>query len=178
MSVAVVNESVFWLCCFLTGIAITVVYDLLRILRCVIKHSEPMIAVEDIAFWIFVSVVLFLLLYHMNNGSLRWFAVFGLFVGMLFYKKILGDSFVIFMSTIIKRILHLVVRLLSPPLKVVKCAFLKGFKALRASGRKIKNKLTGNIKKVKIVLCKHQKSEKRESDESGYTSKEKTKPVR
>ncbi|MBE5882556.1 MAG: hypothetical protein E7289_09705 [Lachnospiraceae bacterium] len=178
MSAEVVNESVFWLCCFLTGIGITIVYDLLRIFRRVIKHPYPVIAFEDIVFWIFVSVVLFLLLYHMNNGSLRWFAVFGLFVGMFFYKKIFGDSLVIFMSTIIGRVLHLVVWMASPPLKLVKRAFFKGLSVLKRTFDGIKNKLTGNIKRVKIILCKHKNRKKRDSNESGNTSKEKTKPVR
>ncbi len=170
MSADVINESIFWLYCFLTGIAITMVYDLLRIARRVIKHPYFFVALEDILFWIFVSVALFLLLYHMNNGSLRWFAVFGLFVGMLLYKKILGDSLVIFMSTIINRILYIVVSVMTPPLRLVKMAFFKGFRAIRKNVLAIKKKLTGNIKKVKIVLCKHKNKRKRDSDESEITS--------
>ncbi|MBQ8527403.1 MAG: spore cortex biosynthesis protein YabQ [Lachnospiraceae bacterium] len=170
MSAEIVNESVFWLYCFLTGMAITMVYDLLRILRRVVKHPYGLVAVEDIAFWIFVSVALFLLLYHMNNGTLRWFAVFGLFAGMFFYKKIFGDFFVGFMSTIIKRILHLVVLVLSPPLKLVKSAFYKGLNGFKRWWRRSKNKLTGNIKRVKITLCKHKNVKKRDSNESGKKS--------
>lgn len=170
MSAEVINESIFWGYCFLTGIAITVVYDLFRIARNVIRHPYVIVAVEDIVFWIFVSVTLFLLLYHMNNGSLRWFAVFGLFVGMIFYKKILGDILVIFMSTILERILHLVGRLISPPLKLVKGAFLKGIHGVCGWFLRRKNKLTGNIKKGKITLCKRKKSKKRDANESEITS--------
>lgn len=170
MSLEIMNESVFWLYCFLTGIAITIVYDLLRIVRRVVTHTYMVIALEDILFWMFVSVVLFLLLYHMNNGTLRWFAVFGLFVGMLFYKKIFGDFLVIFMSTILERILHLVVRVIKPPLKLVKAAFFKVFRIARRGARGIKNRLTGNIKEVKITLCKHKNTKKRDQHESGEAS--------
>lgn len=170
MSLEILNESVFWLYCFLTGIAITMVYDLLRVIRRVVKHPYMVIAMEDIVFWMFVSVVLFLLLYHMNNGTLRWFAVFGLLAGMLFYKKIFGDFLVIFMSTILGRILHLVVRVAEPPLKLVKSAFFKGFQSFLLMGLRTKNKLTGNIKGVKIVLCKHRKTKKRDQHESDETS--------
>ena len=52
MSLEIMNESVFWLYCFLTGIAITVVYDLLRIIRRVVRHPYMVIAMEDIVFWI------------------------------------------------------------------------------------------------------------------------------
>lgn len=163
------NESVFWLYCFLTGIGITIVYDLLRIVRRVIVHPYIVVALEDILFWMFASVVLFLLLYHMNNGTVRWFAVFGLFAGMLFYKKIFGDFLVIFMSTLLGRILHLVVKVFTPPLKVVKAVFFKGFHGLRGGILRSKNRLTGNIKEVKIVLCKHKNNKKRDDYESDET---------
>lgn len=177
MSAEVVNESIFWLYCFLTGIIITVTYDILRVFRRIMTHPYGLVAIEDILFWMFVSVVLFLLLYHMNNGTLRWFAALGLFAGMYFYKKIFADSLVVFMSTIINYILHLVVRLITPPLKLVKCLFFKGFRTVRSRFLFVKNKLTGNIKRVKIVLCKHNKRKKRDSNESDETSKKKTKPV-
>lgn len=177
MSADLIKESIFWLYCFLTGIGITVVYDFLRMIRRVVRHRYFVVAVEDIAYWIFVSVVLFLLLYHMNNGTLRWFAVFGLLIGMVFYKKIFGDFLVIFMSTFLGRILHLVVRIITPPLKLVKSAFFKGFRALRRAWEKAKNKLTGNIKEVKIVLCKHKNKEKRDTDETRKTSEQKTTTV-
>ena len=170
MSAEIVNESVFWFYCFVTGVMITCVYDVFRVARRVIRHSYLFVALEDILFWIFVSVALFLLLYHMNNGTLRWFAVLGLFAGMYFYKKIFGDKLVIFMSTILGRILHLVVRVVMPPLKLVKATFSKGFQLLKGAAVRSKNKLTGNIKEVKIVLCKHKNKKKRDIYESDEAS--------
>ncbi len=170
MSADVINESVFWLSCFLTGIGITMVYDVLLIMRRVINHNNFFVAIEDVVFWMFVSVVLFLLLYHMNNGTVRWFAVFGLLVGMLFYKKIIGDSLVIFMSTLIRRILHIVVVVCNPPLMLVKHAILKCSGAMRSLLGGVKKRLTGNIKKSKIILCKRKKCEKRNQDESAHVS--------
>lgn len=170
MSAEIVKESVFWLYCFMAGVAITIVYDVFRIFRRVIKHPYFLVALEDILFWIFVSISLFLLLYHLNNGTVRWFAVFGLFLGMVFYKKIFGDFLVNFMSTILGRILHLVVVVSSRPLKLVKSAFLKGFRGVKAKGVAVKKKLTGNIKEFKIVLCKHQKRKKRDTHETENAS--------
>lgn len=170
MSPEIINESVFWFYCFVTGIAITMVYDLLRVLRNLIKHPYIAVACEDIVFWIFVSVVLFLLLYYLNNGTVRWFAVFGLFLGMFFYKKIFGDFLVNFMSTILGRILHLVVGTLSVPLKVVKSAFFKGFGWIKSGTERMKKKLTGNIKGVKIVLCKRKNRRERDTHEKGEAS--------
>ncbi len=170
MSAEVINESILWASCFLTGILITMVYDVLRVIRKVIKHKYFFVALEDILFWIYAAVTLFRLLYHMNHGALRWFAVFGLFVGMLIYKKIFGDKLVIFMSTILGRILYLVVRIISPPLKLVKTAFLRAFKGFKSGFSRLKKKLTGDIKGVKIILCKHKKQKKREPHESEHSS--------
>ena len=170
MSPEIVNESIFWLYCFATGIAITVVYDLLRVFRNLIKHPYIAVAIEDIIFWIFVSVILFLLLYYLNNGTVRWFAVFGLFLGMLFYKKIFGDFLVNFMSTILGHILHLVVSVLNVPLKVVKGAFFKGFQWANREMGLFKKKLTGNIKGFRIVLCKRKNRRERDTHEKGEAS--------
>jgi len=170
MSVEIVNESVFWLYCVMTGIAITIVYDVLRILRNVVKHPYFLVAIEDIVFWIFVSVVLFLLLYYLNNGTLRWFAVFGLFFGMVFYKKFFGEILVNFMSTILNRILYLVVRALDVPLRLVKTAFFGIFRRLKTGWREVKKKLTGNIKGFKIVLCKRKNKKKRDTHETENAS--------
>lgn len=170
MSTGVINESIFWFSCFLAGIAITMLYDVFRIIRRVIKHNGFFIALEDIIFWGIVSVLLFLLLYHMNNGTVRWFAVLGLFVGMCLYKKIFGDFLVTFMSTILQRILHIVVHLISTPLKLVKRGISKGFRLLQRTFHRVKNKLTAHIKAVKMVLCKRKKLKKGKEHESKILS--------
>lgn len=155
MSEQIVKELTFWVIYVFAGIAITFVYDLIRILRRVFKHPKGFQSFEDILFWMFSTVFLFRLLYQLNNGIIRWFAVFGLFCGMLFYKKIFSETFVCFMSTIIKRVQDFVVKVATVPLNLVKHAFLKGSRCVKALFLKIKKKLTGNIKKVNIDLCKH-----------------------
>ena len=170
MSADIVNESVLWCGCLLAGFIITAVYDLLRIARCVIKHKYFLIAAEDLLFWIFVTVFLFLFLYYMNNGVLRWFAVFGLFLGMVIYKKIIGDKLVNFMSTIIRRILYLVAGVVRPPLKVVITAFRGCLRRVKGRLSEGKKKLTGNIKRFKIILCKHKNTKMRKYHESEHTS--------
>ena len=157
MSAEVINESVFWFYCFLTGIGITLVYDLIRIARRVIPHIGFFVALEDGIFWVYACITIFLLLYRMNNGTLRWFAVFGLAAGMWIYKKVFGDFLVNFMSTFIQRTLHLVVHLISVPLKLVKRPIFKGLRLLGKCKTGVKNKLTRIKKQGKITLCKHNK---------------------
>lgn len=161
MSAFIIEQFWFGIYCLLFGIFITLLYDMLLIIRAVIPHSAFWVSVEDFCFWIGAAFGIFRLLYQMNYGKLRWAAVFLLFLGMLLYKKIFGNNLVIFMSTILKRTLHLVVHVLGIPLKLVKGLFLKGFQRAKVCFDRQKNKLTGNIKKVNMILCKHRRVTKK-----------------
>ena len=150
-----IDQGIFWLSCFVMGAVITFIYDQIRIVRRVLPHGSVLVAIEDLLFWLFAGIVIFSLLYRMNAGTLRWFAVFGLATGMFLYKKIFRDFLVNFMSTVIRRILDIVVRILSIPLNFVKRPVLKGLRDIRSGRNRLKKKLTANIKEGKITLCKH-----------------------
>lgn len=162
MSQNIINEVVFLLHSFLLGIAITFVYDGFLILRRLIKHSLFLISVEDLIFWIACAIGVFYMLYEENNGILRWFAVFGATLGMIAYKKSISPLLVNILSTVIKRIFHVLfcfIRFLLRPVRflgkkagrVLKVSSKKG----RKVGKSMKNKLTGRMKLLKITLCKH-----------------------
>lgn len=69
------------------GAGITFVYDLLRILRRVAPHNSFFVSVEDLGFWVFCAVSVFLMMLRLGDGTLRWFAVLGALAGMFVYKK-------------------------------------------------------------------------------------------
>ena len=83
---------------------------------------------------------------------------------MLIYKYVIGEHLVEIMSTIIKQIQHLVLRALRIMFRPVKRLFNRVLTKLKKEKIKIKKqlkkKLTGNIKKVKITLCKRKKPKK------------------
>lgn len=159
MSGQIVKEGQFLLYCFLSGICITVVYDCLRIFRRVKRHGTAWVAFEDLLFWIAAAIFLFYVLYETNNGVIRWFSIAGAAVGMLIYKYVIGEHLVEIMSTFIKRIQDVVskfLRILFGPIKrLFNRVSNKWKKEKRKIKKQIKKKLTGDIKKVKITLCKH-----------------------
>lgn len=155
MSPQITAELTFWFIYLIAGFVLSFSYDFLRIFRNVTVHSSIAVALEDLLYWIGVTIALFGLLYRLSDGVIRWFAVMGLFLGMLLYKKIFSGPFVRFMSTVIGRTLDIVHRLLSVPLNLVKCGFVSAFTWLKKLFLIIKKKLTGNIKEVNIILCKH-----------------------
>lgn len=79
---------------FLLGIYVTFIYDLIRILRRIIRHNKFWVSVEDLAFWIFCGVKFFLLVYHENSGKLRWYSVAAVLVGMTLYCKLISPCLI------------------------------------------------------------------------------------
>lgn len=105
------NENMFLLYALLMGIFITFVYDILRILRRTIPHGNFMIAIEDIVFWFYCAVKVFVLMYHESNGTLRWFAILGALVGMLVYKKTVSTPFVKYTSMGLRKLLGIIAKI-------------------------------------------------------------------
>ena len=107
MSPEIELEICFLFHSFLMGILITVLYDLLRILRRILPHNILAISLEDFLYWIVCSLLVFAMLIRENNGILRWFAVAGAMAGMLLYQLTLGALFVKYVSLLLQKILHM-----------------------------------------------------------------------
>ena len=98
MSQNIFQELQFLLYAILFGAFLTSVYDIFRILRRVFLHSNILISLEDLIFWIFCAVSVFYLLNSQSDGKLRWFSVAGAALGMGFYHLTFGRIFVPFFS--------------------------------------------------------------------------------
>lgn len=161
MSPDIIFEMDFLFHSFLVGILITILYDILRILRRVVPHNAAAVSLEDLFYWTFCSLLIFAMLIRENNGILRWFAVAGAMAGMLLYKKTLGFLFVKYISLFFCKLLHLVgrfFRIVFQPLYLVKKRLFwrrkKSRNRLKMGLRALKKKLTQGKKLLKIILCK------------------------
>lgn len=117
------------------GVIITAAYDVMRIMRAIFPRRRIIISIEDLLFWCMSSIIVFQLLYQENNGIVRWFAIMGSVIGMILFEKVIGTYLVKVLS-----------------------------KVGRKSKKIIKKKLTGCIKTVKMMLCKHMKRFRRNMD--------------
>lgn len=162
LSESIYHELRFLLYSFLLGIIITFVYDNIRVCRRVIRHNTFFISMEDLFFWVLVSLSIFLLQHRENAGVFRWFSVVGAFLGMLIYRKIFSRLYVKEMTILFRKILKLLYIFFSylfSPIYFVERKigdFIKkaGRKtALAASKQKIR--LTSHKKMIKMTLCKH-----------------------
>ena len=147
ISEAIGNEAVFFLLSVLEGMGLVFVYDIFRIVRRILKHGNIWIGIEDIFYWIFCTIAVFLLLYQTNDGMMRAFTFFGILLGMAIYY-FLFSRFVIKISVLlfggILKGLHKVFRvLLKPFVKIGKKILLF-----------IKKQLKKICKAIKMGLCK------------------------
>ena len=106
LSESIYHEIQFLLHSFLLGI-ITFVYDNIRVVRRVIPHKAIFVSVEDLFFWIFVAIYIFLLQHRENNGIFRWFSVVGALAGMILYRKLVSNFYIKYMSVVLRKLLKI-----------------------------------------------------------------------
>ena len=94
MSREIVREWHFWLASIMSGVFMAFTYDLLRLFRRLVRHARIIVDLEDILYWTACFGLSFTLLYYGNNGVIRFAAVLGAAVGMLFYALTAGRFFV------------------------------------------------------------------------------------
>ena len=103
---AMVNENLFLVHSAIMGVYLAFLYDNIRIFRRLVPHNTLCISLEDIGFWAYLAVEVFLLMYQESNGVLRWFSVLGALTGIFVYKKLLGRFYVHYVSLMLKKIME------------------------------------------------------------------------
>ena len=127
--------------CFLLGI-----YDLLRIFRMVFRHPGILISVEDVCYWLFHALYLFVVMYRQNSGAVRGYFIAGVVLGMALYNQTVSPLFVKLFSGI--------------------------FLHIRKICEKVKNRLKKNLKHITITMCSY--FEEKAGKNYGEESSEKT----
>lgn len=67
----------------IAGMAVYGTYALLRVIRRIVKHNLLSISIEDFLFWVGTSFYLFIEIYYTSDGSVRWFFILGVVLGMI-----------------------------------------------------------------------------------------------
>lgn len=157
----ILAEVNFFLVSFLYGALLFFAYDILVIFRNIIRHARFVMAIEDIGFWITAGILIFCMMYFVNNGVIRYYAVISVLLGMKLYQIILGKHVVYVGSRFglwIKRLVKRLFRFLSTPMRFLFKQFRKGAKFLKAFiGKRIifvlhivRKQLQLQIKKIRI----------------------------
>lgn len=95
----------------LWGSILMTVYDCLRLFRIFIRQRQWLLIVEEIVFWLLMTVWLYALLYRYHDGAVRNYILFGIGTGMGLYRWLLSAVFIRKMSMIVRFILKPVQKL-------------------------------------------------------------------
>lgn len=86
-------ESGVFLYAVLAGVSVLCAYRMLTMFRKLVRHNLLVTGMEDVIFWIGVSVYIFRKMYDTTYGSIRWFFVLGVLCGV-------GTAFLLFRLSI------------------------------------------------------------------------------
>ena len=154
VSAGIYEELALFCSFFLIGIFLAASYDVLRILRGLIPHGKLLINLEDLIYWMYVAVVVFVELYDKNDGQLRGYVFGGLLMGMIIYAA----SFARICTPPVIRFLQRVMGILLKPVKRVFAFLHKKCRQGQAFCGKLwtcpKKRLKKLWKIVKMSLCK------------------------
>lgn len=131
MSQNIINESYFFGCCVLTGIAVIFMYDVLRIFRRIVIHGVVAVSIEDFIYWVGCSFFVFHMIYIRNDGIIRGFAILAIVLGMLIYNLTISRVFVKYISMVLNKIIKLVTAPIKWILKKCTNVLKKCYKAVK-----------------------------------------------
>lgn len=147
VSEAIGIEAMLFAVSTLCGMGLVFTYDIFRIFRRLVPHGNIWIGIEDVCYWLFCTVVVFLLLYQRNDGMMRAFCFLGIILGGVIYAFLLSR----FVVKICVKILGTIIKFLGKILGTIGKPFAKTGKKILAFVRKQLKKL---YKAIKIGLCK------------------------
>ena len=153
ISEEILKEADVLLASFVTGMALLLVYDLLRIIRRLIPHNVWAVGTEDILFWIGGAVVLFAMLYRENSGYIRGFSIGGVLLGMLLYSFGVSPWVVKGSVFILEKMIFLVSRPFVWTAHILKRPF-GFFRRVKKVMRFLKKQLKKFWKAVRMGMCK------------------------
>ena len=82
------HELAAFLQAALAGNILYWIYCAIRVWRRILKHTLFWVSVEDVFYWIWTGIYLFLCIYRTSNGDIRWYFILGVCGGGLFTHNI------------------------------------------------------------------------------------------
>ncbi|NLM73678.1 MAG: hypothetical protein GX184_06605 [Clostridiaceae bacterium] len=104
------------------GVLMAFLYDLFRLKRRFIKTRPIVVHIEDVLYWVFAAIILFLSSYILNSGETRAYFFAGTVLGALTYLGLFSKPVIWLLTLLIKIILwplQVIINFLRPVVKVL-----------------------------------------------------------
>ena len=72
------------------GVCMSVLYDVFRVVRCIIPHNKVAVSSEDLIYWLCMIIPAFTFVVKVNDGIFRLYFIFGIFLGVFLYSVTIG----------------------------------------------------------------------------------------
>ena len=143
------------------GIGLVVLYDCFRIFRRIVRHNKIWAGLEDLLFWIVCAILIFRMMYRINDGAIRGFAIAGVVIGMVLYHYSVSEFLVGILTKVFKKCIYAgekTIGFLTKPIlwTARRIRWLLGFfgKTFRRPLRFMRKSLKKLGKQVKIAVVK------------------------
>ena len=102
------------------GMVFAAEYDTIRIFRRIVKHKTLLVpTLEDIIYWMYISVKIFSICFYVNDGIIRAFIIAGFIMGAGVYVKALSRYYIKYGVRLIKCIIKIITIIIIKPLKLL-----------------------------------------------------------
>jgi len=148
MSELITWEWKFFAIAVMWGMILSIAYDALRIFRRVIIHRKvALLAAEDILFWMICGFAMFHVIFMVNDGIIRSFALVAFGIGSAMYQYTVSYYIVKYLSKMLiflKRMsIKIAARIVINPLKILCKSF-----TIRINKYKLQKKEKRRVKKA------------------------------
>ena len=94
MSASICRETEVFFQAVLHGIFLTVIYDLFRILRRLIRHCTAAVSAEDFVYWLTAGFLTFCFAFEKTDGIVRGYTALGIVLGSVLYHEVCSEKLV------------------------------------------------------------------------------------
>ena len=135
----------------ITGVFLSVIFDIFRILRKTIKTSDIVTNIEDILFGIITGIIILTSIFWFNNGQLRLYIFIGIIMGIALYMIFISKYFIKINVSIINYIKKIIILATKPFIflfKFIKRLFFKPISFIFINIKLLSKKIFINFKKT------------------------------
>ena len=128
------NQVYVFLWTVLIGAVMGLIFDFFRIMRRKGNTKDVLVYLQDIVFWLIVTVIIIVSTFLINNGELRGYMILGYILGGIFY--------ILLLSGLIRKVLSAILDFSENIFKKmgnILTKFVKNFKFLGKKNKKIEN---------------------------------------
>lgn len=130
------------------GIIIGFLYDIYRIFRYYAKPKKVATFIEDLVFWLIVSVISLFILIFSNWGEIRGYVFLGFISGAFLYYRILSKPII----TILVHVVNFIVKVIKYIFSILFFPFRVIVKHLYVPYTKVASKASRSCRKVKKLF--------------------------